>query len=155
MVAEAVEELRTRHAITTDPVRTGRASLHWVKEEPLGSPSTTAPEPPARASRAPLARRPGYLAPELSVVVVVYNMRREAMRTLQSLSRQYQRDIDDVRYEVIVVENGSDPDQRLGRTSSSASARRSGTSTSAKRRRRHRSPPSTAASPRPRAARWR
>ncbi len=45
---------------------------------------------------------------------VVYNMRREAARTLHSLSRSYQRGVEDLDYEVIVVENGSDPDQRLG-----------------------------------------
>jgi cephalosporin hydroxylase len=49
----------------------------------------------------------------LSVVVVFYNMRREAERTLHSLSRSYQRDIQDLDYEVLVVDNGSDPDQRL------------------------------------------
>ena len=41
-------------------------------------------------------------------------MRREAARTLHSLSRAYQRGIDDLDYEVIVVENGSAPDQQLG-----------------------------------------
>ena len=48
--------------------------------------------------------------PELGVVVVVHNMRREARRTLHSLSRAYQRGIEDLAYEVVVVENGSDPD---------------------------------------------
>lgn len=46
-------------------------------------------------------------APVLSIVVVVYDMRREAERTLYSLSRDYQRNIDDLDYEVIVVDNGS------------------------------------------------
>ena len=46
-------------------------------------------------------------APELSVVVVVYNMRREAPRTLLSLSPGYQRRVEPSDYEVIVVENGS------------------------------------------------
>lgn len=45
--------------------------------------------------------------PALSVVVVVYNMRREASRTLYSLSPAYQRGIEAGEYEVIVVENGS------------------------------------------------
>jgi cephalosporin hydroxylase len=49
----------------------------------------------------------------LSVVVVFYNMAREAARTLTSLSRSYQRGVEDLVYEVIVVDNGSDPDQRL------------------------------------------
>jgi len=53
-------------------------------------------------------------APNLSVVVVVYNMPREAPRTLLSLSAAYQRHIDADEYEVIVVDNGSNPpfDQR-------------------------------------------
>ena len=51
---------------------------------------------------------------DLGVVVVFHNMRREARRTLHSLSRSYQRGIDDLDYEVIVLENGSDPGQRLG-----------------------------------------
>jgi cephalosporin hydroxylase len=51
---------------------------------------------------------------DLGVVVVVHNMRREAVRTLHSLSRSYQRGVDDLDYEVIVVENGSEPEQRLG-----------------------------------------
>jgi len=45
--------------------------------------------------------------PRLSVVLVVYNMRREAPRTLFSLSPGYQRGVDPHEYEVIVVENGS------------------------------------------------
>jgi hypothetical protein len=51
---------------------------------------------------------------DLSVIVVFYNMQREARRTLHSLSRAYQLDIDQLDYEVVVVENGSAPDQRLG-----------------------------------------
>jgi glycosyltransferase involved in cell wall biosynthesis len=47
--------------------------------------------------------------PELSVVVVVHNMAREAPRTLYSLSAAYQRHIADDDYEIIVVDNGSTP----------------------------------------------
>jgi hypothetical protein len=47
--------------------------------------------------------------PALSVVVVVYNIPREAPRTLLSLSAAYQRGIDPDDYEVIVVDNGSVP----------------------------------------------
>ena len=57
----------------------------------------------------PLAPPAPVDAIDLTVVVVFYNMRREAARTLQSLSRAYQQGIDDVGYEVIVVENGSRP----------------------------------------------
>lgn len=49
------------------------------------------------------------LKPGMSVVVVVYNMPREAPRTLHSLSADYQRYIDAEDYEVIVVDNGSNP----------------------------------------------
>src|SRR5271166_2260657 len=47
--------------------------------------------------------------PKVSVVVVVYNMTREAPRTLFSLSAAYQRNIRADEYEVIVVDNGSTP----------------------------------------------
>jgi hypothetical protein len=47
--------------------------------------------------------------PDVSVVVVVYNMAREAPRTLHSLSAAYQRHIAPDDYEVIVVDNGSNP----------------------------------------------
>jgi hypothetical protein len=47
--------------------------------------------------------------PDVSVVVVVYNIPREAERTLHSLSAAYQRDIAADDYEVIVVDNGSTP----------------------------------------------
>lgn len=47
--------------------------------------------------------------PDVSVVVVVYNMEREAPRTLRSLSAAYQRNIAADDYEVIVVDNGSSP----------------------------------------------
>ena len=45
--------------------------------------------------------------PSLSVVVVFYDMRREAPRTLHSLSRGYQRGVDDLDYEVLALDNGS------------------------------------------------
>jgi glycosyltransferase involved in cell wall biosynthesis len=47
--------------------------------------------------------------PQISVVVVVYNIPREAPRTLFSLSAAYQRHINADDYEVVVVDNGSDP----------------------------------------------
>src|SRR5437762_3137777 len=46
---------------------------------------------------------------ELSVVVVAYNIPRELPRTLHALSASYQRHIDPNDYEVIVVDNGSNP----------------------------------------------
>ena len=47
--------------------------------------------------------------PKVSVVVVVYNMAREAPRTLFSLSTAFQRNIHADDYEVVVVDNGSTP----------------------------------------------
>lgn len=44
---------------------------------------------------------------DLSVVVVFFNMRREAARTLRSLTPAYQRDTETIRYEVIAVDSGS------------------------------------------------
>ena len=44
---------------------------------------------------------------KISVIVVIYNMRREAERALYSLSAQYQQGIESEDFEVIVVENGS------------------------------------------------
>ena len=51
----------------------------------------------------PLLRR----RPDLSVVVVCYDMQRELPRTLRSLSGRYQRGVKDVDYEIVVVDNGS------------------------------------------------
>lgn len=47
------------------------------------------------------------MTPLLSIIVVVYDMRREAERTLFSLSAEYQQGCSRDAYEVIVVENGS------------------------------------------------
>lgn len=51
----------------------------------------------------------GQRRPEVSVVVVVHNIPREAPRTLLSLSAAYQRHINADDFEVIVVDNGSGP----------------------------------------------
>ena len=45
--------------------------------------------------------------PFISVVIVVYDMNREAPRTLHTLSAAYQRGIEADEYEVLVVDNGS------------------------------------------------
>jgi glycosyltransferase involved in cell wall biosynthesis len=47
------------------------------------------------------------MQPLLSIVVICFNMRREALRSLHSMSRKYQRGVQDLAYEVIVVDNGS------------------------------------------------
>lgn len=45
--------------------------------------------------------------PRLSVIVNFHNMRREAARTLYTLSTHYQRDVTGDDYEVIAIDNGS------------------------------------------------
>lgn len=59
-----------------------------------------------RALLRPFAQRPG---PEISLVVIMYNMAREAPRTLHTLSAAYQRNIAAEQFEVIVMDNGSQP----------------------------------------------
>ncbi len=45
--------------------------------------------------------------PRLSFIVIAYNMQREALRTVESLSRRYQQGSEAVDYEVVVVDNAS------------------------------------------------
>jgi glycosyltransferase involved in cell wall biosynthesis len=47
--------------------------------------------------------------PEISLIVVAYNIDREISRTLLSLSASYQRYISADDYEIIVIDNGSTP----------------------------------------------
>jgi cephalosporin hydroxylase len=113
-VRAAVDAFRARRGITEPIERIGLSGYQWRKRTEVGA---AAERPVAsRPTRldAPLAPPAPTDAVDLSVVVVFYNMRREAERTLTSLSRAYQRGIDDVSYEVVVVENGSAGDQRLG-----------------------------------------
>ena len=44
---------------------------------------------------------------ELSLVVASYDMARELPRTVRSLARPYQREVDSLDYEIVVVDNGS------------------------------------------------
>ena len=60
-----------------------------------------------RPRRARYSRGVSRSRPSLSVLVVFYDMRREAPRTLHSLSRGYQRGVDDLDYEVLAIDNGS------------------------------------------------
>ena len=48
-----------------------------------------------------------FRRPKLSVIVIIYDMAREAPRTLQSFAVPYQTGIAPEDYEVIVVDNGS------------------------------------------------
>ncbi|HTD49874.1 MAG TPA: TylF/MycF/NovP-related O-methyltransferase, partial [Acidimicrobiia bacterium] len=125
--AVTLERFRAEHRIDSPLERVGGSGVSWRKTEPALASPPVAPGPSSRSakvrarlrrrSRAPLAP-PAPAAPavtkDLSVVVVFYNMKREARRTLHSLSRAYQEGIDGLDYEVIVIENGSDADQKLG-----------------------------------------
>ena len=112
-VRAAVDGFRARHSITDQVTQIGAAGLTWQKTTELDQPAAPAVPAPGGA-RAPLAVPAASGTRDLSVVVVFHNMRREAARTLRSLSRTYQEGIEDLDYEVIVVENGSAPDQVLG-----------------------------------------
>jgi hypothetical protein len=84
-----------------------------VRFDVAGQPEAPPAGLPTRIRRA-LTRRyrrlKRRLAPvEFSIIVNFYNMPREAERTLTALRRTYQRDIGDLRYEVLCVDNGSNP----------------------------------------------
>jgi cephalosporin hydroxylase len=104
----AVDAFRSELAVVDPLERIDWSGAAWRKT--TGPARRTASS--KNGARRTAARSTG--AKELTVVVVVHNMRREARRTLHSLSRSYQRDVDQLDYEVIVVENGSRPEQRLG-----------------------------------------
>lgn len=120
-VQEAVAAYRSTNSVSEQIVRQGSAALWRKKSEPV----KVKPASPIRELRSRVrGARAGKGAPfvtldrsadkDLSVVVCFYNMKREAARTLTSLTRNYQRNVDHLNYEVIVVENGSDDDQKLG-----------------------------------------
>ncbi|MEQ8841469.1 MAG: CmcI family methyltransferase [Acidimicrobiales bacterium] len=108
---EAVEEFHERRGIQAPIDRVDDAMVAWVRSEDDGTAETVAASPSHRGAPLLPPRVEGTV--DLTMVVVFYNMRREAARTLRSLSRSYQEGIDDLTYEVIAIDNGSDPDQRL------------------------------------------
>ena len=116
-VEESVKALRAKLGIDAPLERVDWNAVAWRVPEPGSEPDAPAapddPQASTVAHRAPLAPPKSDDAVALSVVVVFYNMRREAARTLMSLSRSYQRGLEGIDYEVIALDNGSDPDQRL------------------------------------------
>lgn len=113
-VRSAVDEFRARHGLGEVEDRIGWGGASWRK--PYGAdPKTTVPATSVVRDRAPLAPPQPDDSVDLSVVVVFHAMEREAERTLHSLSRAYQLDIDDLSYEVIAVDNGSPAGNRLSR----------------------------------------
>lgn len=83
---------------------------HSIFERPveLAVPRAQAVAETKAAAATPGPRRLwGKPGRDLSIIVVFYNMRREAERTLHSLSRAYQQGVADLDYEVVCVDNGS------------------------------------------------
>ena len=120
-VQALVDGYRANYTVTEQIRRVGAAAFWRKKHEPVkvaeSSPihelgSRIRRRIPAKGS--PLVTIDRSADKDLSVIVCFYNMKREAARTLRSLARNYQRDIGKLDYEVIVVENGSDADQKLG-----------------------------------------
>jgi cephalosporin hydroxylase/GT2 family glycosyltransferase len=112
-VERALTSARTRLGITAPLERIDWNSVTWRHDAAVDG-HAVAVQPGQLGGYPPLAPSLPTSAVALSVIVVFYNMRREALRTLQSLARSYQRDVEDLDYEVLVIDNGSDPDQRLG-----------------------------------------
>jgi cephalosporin hydroxylase len=107
----AIDEFRSERGVVDPLERVGWDGRVWRKRADAGKGgSPTAPER-HRSLAPPL---PSPTTKDLSVVVVFRDMRREATRTLHSLSRAYQQGVEDLDYEVIAVENGSEPEERLG-----------------------------------------
>lgn len=106
-----LEAFRERFGIADPALRVDSRAIAWRRLEPGPSEPTPIAGRPAPLPLAPPT--PGD-ACDLSVVVVFHDMRREAQRTLHSLTRAYQRGIEALDYEVIAIENGSAPEQRLG-----------------------------------------
>jgi cephalosporin hydroxylase len=96
---------------TSSTMRSRSGSVDSISE-PAAAAAAVSATAAGRPHLAPLTPAPSVA---LSVVVVFYNMRREATRTLQSLARSYQRELEDLDYEVLVIDNGSAADQRLSR----------------------------------------
>src|SRR4029453_5975812 len=120
----AVDRARDRLGIMAPIERVDWNAVAWryeERDEPASPGGGAAINELAAAARSDASGHP-RLPPEttsptvaLSVVVVFYNMRREAARTLHSLSRSYQRDVQDLDYEVLVIDNGSEAGQRSRR----------------------------------------
>ena len=112
-VRAAIDAFRAANGITDLETRVGSRGITWRRGTAATAPAPIAAATPG-GSRAPVAVPVPSGSRDLSVVLVVHNMRREAERSLHALSRAYQQGVQGLDYEVIVVENGSAPDQRLG-----------------------------------------
>jgi cephalosporin hydroxylase len=110
----AIDEFRSEQGVAEPLERIDWSGAWWRKLEHVREPERITAAPARAEGDEPERRQPARKTKDLSVVVVFHNMRREADRTLYSLSRKYQQGVESLDYEVIVVENGSDPERRLG-----------------------------------------
>jgi cephalosporin hydroxylase len=108
--------LDTDQSILTRPLRVRLESPPLFPPPPLSMARRLArlPRRLARRVKARLIRKPAppvaHLRPvEFSIVVNFYNMQREAARTLQSMTLGYQQGADGLNYEVLCIDNGSNP----------------------------------------------
>jgi cephalosporin hydroxylase/predicted O-methyltransferase YrrM len=112
-----VDDFRSKRGVIDPLERVGWDGGVWRKTTEADGAGRAPKMPEGEGSRIPLAvggATTTTTTKDLSVVVVFYNMRREATRTLHSLTRAYQEGVEDLAYEVIAVENGSDPGEQLG-----------------------------------------
>ena len=109
----AVEDFRRDRGIASQLQRFDDSTVFWRKVRGEGVTVGDGLEPASAVPRAPLAPPAPPEPVDLSIVVVFYDMCREAERTLRSLSRSYQEGIDDISYEVLVLDNGSSSAQQL------------------------------------------
>jgi cephalosporin hydroxylase len=109
-----VEAFRTDRRIAAPLEKIDASAVCWRRVGGQRSSPTQPKRPAGTLAHPPLAPRAPAQTVDLSVVVVFYNMRREAERTLHSLSRRYQEELGGIEYEVVVVDNGSREDQALG-----------------------------------------
>ncbi len=81
-----------------EPLMTGAVGIRLPPQVPARP--LPGPEPVA----SPIGETPAF-----SILVNFYNMQREAARTLLSLSRRFQQGVDALAYEVLCIDNGSEP----------------------------------------------
>ena len=109
----SVEAFREARGLVAPCDRRDHGLVVWRKAAGDHAAPAVDVAPATDLPRAPLAPPAPVDHVDLTVVVVFHNMAREARRTLHSLSRAYQTGVDDTSYEVIVIDNGSAPDQAL------------------------------------------
>lgn len=109
---DAVHEIEIRLAEDGRSVLAAPLRLYLSRRDGIAAPAPPQPKRDEEAVHTSVFRklnRPAPSEPFFTIVVNFYNMQREAARTLTSLSRTYQREIGDLRYEVLCIDNGSNP----------------------------------------------